>query len=88
MLTFGAVGYILRRARFPLAPIIIGMILGPVLENNFRRALIISHDGLMIFVERPISAVIIAIDIALLIAIFVSTVRLSRREPNEAKVTG
>ncbi len=79
MLVFGAVGYLMRRAHYPLAPVIIGMILGNVLENNFRRALLLSRDGPMIFVERPISAAIIAIDILLLIMIVVSTIRASRR---------
>jgi putative tricarboxylic transport membrane protein len=88
MLTFGVVGYVMRRAGFPLAPIIIGMILGNVLENNFRRALLLSHDGPMIFIERPISAVIIAIDIALLVTIVVSTVRASRRRKPEVSEAG
>ncbi|MEF2074622.1 tripartite tricarboxylate transporter permease [Consotaella aegiceratis] len=84
MLTFGAFGYVMRRAHFPLAPLIIGFILGGVLESNFRRSLILSRDGMMIFVERPISAVIITIDILLLIAIVVSTVRASRKmQPEE-----
>jgi putative tricarboxylic transport membrane protein len=77
MLVFGAVGYVLRRASYPLAPIIIGMILGPVLENNFRRALLLSRDGLSIFIERPISATILAVDALLLLAILLSTIRRS-----------
>ena len=56
MLFFGVIGYLLRRAEFPLAPIIIGLILGPILESNLRRSLLISRDGLAIFVERPIAA--------------------------------
>lgn len=61
MLVFGAIGYWLRRAHYPLSPIIIGMILGPVLENNFRRSLLISGDGLNIFIDRPISATILSL---------------------------
>ncbi|WP_447926082.1 tripartite tricarboxylate transporter permease [Vreelandella sp. EE27] len=79
MLVFGVIGYVLRRANYPLAPIIIGMILGPVLENNFRRALLISRDGYMIFFDRPISATIFAINALLLVMIVVSVVRSSRR---------
>jgi putative tricarboxylic transport membrane protein len=84
MLAFGVIGYVLRRSGCPLAPLIIGLILGPVLESNLRRSLLISHDGLAIFVERPISAVIVAIDLALLVAIVVSTVRASRQPPEPA----
>lgn len=79
MVAFGFLGYILRRASFPLAPIVIGMILGNILESNFRRSLLLSHDGLMIFVQRPISSVIIAIDVLLLITIVISTIRASRK---------
>ena len=75
MLFFGILGYIMRKAHYPLSPIIIGMILGPVLENNFRRALLLSRDGLMIFVERPISAVILGIVAVLLVYVIWTTVR-------------
>ena len=81
MLVFGIVGTVLRRANVPLAPIVIGMILGPVLENNLRRSLLISRDGLMIFVERPISATILAIDAVLLVVIVLSMSNILRIRP-------
>lgn len=82
MLAFGLIGYVMRRAGYPLAPLIIGMILGSIMESNLRRSLLLSQDGLMIFVERPISALILLIDLVLLVAIVYSTVRSSR--PSEA----
>jgi putative tricarboxylic transport membrane protein len=94
MLVFGVVGYVLRRANFPLAPLIIGMILGSVMEANFRRALLLSHDGMWIFVQRPIAAAIIVIDVMLLVSIVWSTIRASgrrvpphRAEPATSKVS-
>lgn len=69
MLFFGVVGYMLRCGGYPLAPIVIGLILGPVLESNLRRSLLISRDGLSIFVDRPISATILTI--ALLMAAWI-----------------
>lgn len=75
MLLFGVIGYLLRKANYPLAPIIIGFILGPILENNLRRSLLISQDGLLIFLERPISAIILAIVAAMLLYIIYATVR-------------
>ncbi len=75
MLAFGVIGYVMRKARYPLAPIIIGMILGPVLENNFRRALLLSRDGPMIFVERPVSATILAIALVMFVYVVITTVR-------------
>lgn len=79
MLVFGVIGYVLRRARYPLAPLIIGMILGSVMESNLRRSLLISQDGLMIFAERPIAAAILAIDATLLLLIVYSTFMSSRK---------
>lgn len=79
MLAFGLVGYIMRRAGYPLAPLIIGMILGSVMESNLRRSLLLSHDGLAIFIERPISAIILTIDAMLLISIIYATFRASKK---------
>lgn len=75
MFGFGLLGYILRRADYPLAPIIIGAILGPISEANFRRSLLISDNGYMIFLDRPISAVIISIVALMLSFILYQSVR-------------
>lgn len=51
----GAMGFLMRRYDFPTAPVIIGMILGPLAEQEFRRAMTISQGDLMIFIEKPLS---------------------------------
>jgi len=51
----GVVGFILRKASFPIAPIVLGMILGPLFESNLRRALMLSEGNWGTFVQRPIS---------------------------------
>jgi len=61
MLGFGCLGYFLRSSGYPLAPIIIGVVLGPILESNLRRSLLISRDGLSIFWEREISLLILSV---------------------------
>jgi putative tricarboxylic transport membrane protein len=61
MLAFGVIGYVLRRFDYPLAPLVIGAVLGPICENNFRRSLVMSADDYGIFIEQPISATILAI---------------------------
>jgi putative tricarboxylic transport membrane protein len=51
----GIMGFLMRRFDFPTAPVIIGMILGPLAEQEFRRAMTISQGDLMIFIEKPLS---------------------------------
>jgi putative tricarboxylic transport membrane protein len=57
---FGVIGAILLALDFPVSPIVLGFVLGPMLEENFRRALLISHGDLAIFIQRPISAFFVA----------------------------
>ena len=60
MLIIGLLGYIMRVYDFPIAPVLIGLILGPMAETNLRRALSISQGDLMTFVSSPVSAVLLA----------------------------
>jgi putative tricarboxylic transport membrane protein len=55
----GLVGFFMRRYDFPTSPVIIGMILGPLAEQQFRRAMTMSQGDLSIFVTRPISATLL-----------------------------
>jgi putative tricarboxylic transport membrane protein len=52
----GGIGYVMRRYDFPVAPVIIGMILGPLAEQNFRQAMTISAGDWTVFFTRPLSA--------------------------------
>lgn len=67
MLGFGALGYFLRLYGYPLAPIVIGVVLGPICEANFRRSLLISRDGLSIFWERDIAFTILSVTTILIV---------------------
>lgn len=58
-LGIGVVGYLLEKAKIPLAPVLLGIVLGTLSEQNLRRSLIMSHDSPMIFLERPISLILI-----------------------------
>ncbi|NOV00987.1 tripartite tricarboxylate transporter permease [Paenibacillus planticolens] len=51
----GLVGYFLAKNDYPLAPLVLGLILGPMMENNMRRALTISNGDFMIFLQKPVS---------------------------------
>lgn len=58
MIAFGIVGYLLRTFGFPLAPLILGVVLGPILDSNLRRGLLLSGGSLEPFFSRPISIVL------------------------------
>lgn len=57
----GFLGFVMRKFDFPTAPVIIGMILGPMAEQEFRRAMTISNGDLMIFLTKPISLTLLVI---------------------------
>jgi putative tricarboxylic transport membrane protein len=61
MLAFGVLGYFLRRGGFPVAPLILALVLGRILESNFMQSLQFSGGHLRIFVDRPIAASFFAI---------------------------
>ncbi|MBN8243664.1 tripartite tricarboxylate transporter permease [Nitratireductor aquimarinus] len=58
MIGFGLIGFMMREAGFPVAPMILGVVLGPILDNNLRRSLALTQGDPLPFVTRPISAVI------------------------------
>lgn len=61
MLVFGLIGFIFNRTGFAAAPFLIGFILGPMLEDNFRRSLLISNNSFDVFVRSPIDWFFIAL---------------------------
>ncbi len=63
---FGLVGYVMRKRGFPLAPLVIAKVLGPILEPAFRRSLILSAGSFSIFVTRPIAFIILIFNVILL----------------------
>lgn len=63
----GLAGYLLRQFGFPAAPLLLGFVLGPMLEDHFRRAMLLSRGDFMTFVESPVSLVTLLITLALLV---------------------
>jgi putative tricarboxylic transport membrane protein len=61
LIACGVAGYLLAKNDFPLAPLVLGLVLGPMIENNMRRALTTSNGDFLIFVQKPISAVFLGI---------------------------
>lgn len=63
---FGVLGYVMRVFNWPAAPLLLGLVLGQLMEEHFRRAMLLSRGDFMVFIERPVSATIMAL-IALLL---------------------
>jgi putative tricarboxylic transport membrane protein len=80
VLVFGIVGAIFMALDFPVAPILLGYVLGPLVEENFRRALLLSRGDLLVFFEKPISAGFMSICILLILAQVFFAVRGSIRK--------
>ena len=67
MLIFGVVGYLLRKLKYPMAPAVLAIVLGPLAETSLRQSLLMNHGSPAILIERPLSGTIIAIAIMLLL---------------------
>lgn len=63
---FGFLGYIFQKIDLQPVPLILGFVLGPMMEESFRRSLIVSHGDLAIFAQRPISLTLILLTVAIL----------------------
>lgn len=80
---FGLLGYVLRVLGFPVAPMLLGFVLGPLMEEHLRRALLISRGDFITFVQRPISGAVLAITAAILLWMLWSSLRRSQLERQE-----
>jgi len=76
---FGGFGYVLYRFGYEPAPLLLGFVLGRLLEEKLRQALVISRGDLMVFVERPVSAVLLGLAAIVLVIAVTPAVR-ARRE--------
>ncbi len=79
MYVIGMIGFLMRRVDIPVAPAIIGMILGPMAEQQFRRALAISEGDLSVFLTQPISAALLLLALVALLAVPLARAYRSRK---------
>jgi TctA family transporter len=75
---FGIVGYFFRKVTCEPAPMLLGFILGPMMEEYLRRALLLSKGDPAIFFTRPASAIMLALAALLLAAVLLPTIRKTR----------
>jgi putative tricarboxylic transport membrane protein len=84
MVIFGVLGYFLRKFKYPLAPAILALVLGPMLEKALRQSLLMSVGSGWIFVTRPISLVTLLISFALLASSLLPWMRKKQEKIREA----
>jgi len=80
LLALGILGFLLRRYDFPLAPVVLGAVLGPLIEQEFRRSLAISVSDYSVFFTRPLALVLMMlVIISFLVPLFNAIWKTSRR---------
>ena len=80
MLGWGALGYFFNKVGVQPAPMVLGFVLGPMLEENFRRTMLLSGGDPLVFIQRPISATLLAVAVALLVVLIFPAIRKKREE--------
>jgi putative tricarboxylic transport membrane protein len=80
MVGFGVLGYLMRKFGYEPAPLVLAFVLGPLMENNLRKALILSDGSFAIFVERPISLTCLVLALAILLSPLLPMLRARRKE--------
>lgn len=83
LIAFGVIGMVLVRHEYPLAPLVLGLVLGPMIENNMRRALTAANGDFMIFLEKPVSLVFL---LAALLWLIASVSLQIRRRRNSVEI--
>ena len=77
---FGFIGYLFNKLSVEPAPLLLGFILGPMMEENLRRALLLSRGDWSVFVTRPLSASLLAVAALLLVIVLLPAVKAKREE--------
>ena len=80
MVFFGVIGYVLRKLDFPLAPIALTLILGPIMENSLRQSMSMSQGSFLIFFQRPVAAAFLALAVVVLVTTGIGLARSARRD--------
>ncbi len=79
MFAAGFVAYLMKRYGFPVVPLILGLVLGGIIEDNFRKALVLSDGSLVPFVTNPFVVVLLMLALVMLLAPIVKPWLAARR---------
>jgi putative tricarboxylic transport membrane protein len=77
---FGVAGFVFAKLKCEAAPLLLGFILGPMVEENFRRAMLLSHGGIGTFVERPLSLALLSLALLLTVVVSLPFIRRRRKD--------
>ena len=80
MALFGLFGYICAKLDAEPAPMLLGFIIGPMMEEYLRRALLLSRSDPMVFIQRPISATMLAVAVLAMAVVLMPALRKKREE--------
>lgn len=80
MAGFGFLGYFLKRAGCEPAPMVLGFVLGPMLEEQFRRTMLLADGDFSVFLRRPLATVLLAVALLLVATMSMSSLRRTREE--------
>jgi len=75
---FGVAGYVMKKLDYPIAPTVLGLLLGQILETNFRLALLMGRGSAMIFLTRPIALAILILTLLSLFAPIIAAMMKSK----------
>lgn len=84
ILVFAIIGYLLQKFRYPIAPLVLGFILGPIVEINLRRSLMIANGDYSIFITRPVSAAFLALTVAAVVLFLYERKKLGMKDASFA----
>ncbi|KFL30045.1 hypothetical protein JP75_18365 [Devosia riboflavina] len=79
MMAFSLLGYAMMKWKFEAAPLVLAFVLGPMMEDNLRRTLLLAHGDASVLVTRPISAGILLVAVAVLVLLALPAIRRGRK---------
>jgi putative tricarboxylic transport membrane protein len=68
MIVFGILGFVMREMDYPMAPMVLGIVLGDILDKNLRRALVLSGGNPLRFFDTPVSIILIVLTVFVVVA--------------------
>jgi TctA family transporter len=83
MAAFGLLGYVFFKLGFEPAPLLLGFVLGPMMEENLRRAMTLSHGSPAVFVTRPLSLALLSVALLLLVVMLIPSLAKRREKTFE-----